>query len=278
MDLNTLWVGKSLPPLQRLCLASAVGTGARVRLFTYEPVEGIPPGVEVVDGKEVLGLDKMVRHRKSQSVALFSDRFRYEVLAKGLGAWFDTDMLFLKAPYSTGDYLVGWEEPERVSAGFIWVTPGHPLINDLRQHAFDEHPIPGWYPLWRRSYLSIRKAVGLPQHVSDADWGVIGPYLLTWLLQKHKMTSEIRPVSWSCGLPWQERRTIWDGSYDWRKWVNPDTVCVHLWNHGLTREERARKPEPGSLLQTVADGSGFAWPEADEGALKGEANCQPNNL
>ena len=80
LDLNTLWVGKSLPPLQRLCLASAVATGCRTRLFTYEPVEGIPPGVEVIDGNEVLGLDKMSRHRKSQSVALFSDRFRYEVL------------------------------------------------------------------------------------------------------------------------------------------------------------------------------------------------------
>lgn len=86
MDLNTLWVGKSLPILQRLCLASAVSTGARVRLFTYEPVEGIPEGIEVVDGNEVLGLDKMVRHRKSQSVALFSDRFRYEILGKSLGA------------------------------------------------------------------------------------------------------------------------------------------------------------------------------------------------
>ena len=136
MDLNTLWVGKSLPPLQRLCLASAVGTGARVRLFTYEPVEGIPPGVEVVDGNEVLGLDKMVRHRKSQSVALFSDRFRYEVLAKGLGAWFDTDMLFLKAPHETGDYLVGWQEPELVSAGFIWPSLIRPSCRSAHRRSW----------------------------------------------------------------------------------------------------------------------------------------------
>lgn len=264
MDLNTLWVGKSLPPLQRLCLASAVATGCTTRLFTYEPVEGIPPGVEVVDGNEVLGLDKMIRHRKSQSVALFSDRFRYEVLGKGLGAWVDTDMLFLRAPKATADYLVGWEDEKLVSAGFIWVRPGHPLIDQLRQHAFDEHPIPGWFPAWKRACLGLRKAIGKPEHVSDLDWGVIGPNLLTWLLRQNDMLAEARPPSWSCGLPWDERRTIWDGTYDWRQWINDETVCVHLWNHGLTKEERARKPQPGSLLQTVADRCAFNWPSENE--------------
>lgn len=262
MDLNSLWIGPSLPPLQRLCLASAAATGCRVRLFTYDKVEGIPEGIEIADGRDVLGLDKMVRHRKSQSVALFSDRFRYEVLAKALGAWFDTDMLFLKAPATSQDYLVGWEDHKLVSAGFIWLKPGHPLIDQLRSTAFDEYPVPGWFPGWQRSYLKARKFLGIPKHVSDLEWGVIGPNLLTWLLGQHGMLPGAQPVSWSCGLPWDERRQIWAGSYDWKQWINGDTVCVHLWNHGLTQEERFRIPEAGSLLQTVAERAGFRWPEA----------------
>jgi len=262
MDLNSLWIGKTLPVLQRLCLTSAVATGARVRLFTYEPVEGIPEGVEVVDGKEVLGLDKMIRHRQSQSVALFSDRFRYELLGKGLGAWVDTDMLFLKAPRAFRDYVVGWEAPNLISAGFIWIKPGHPVIDELRRHAFDEYIVPGWYSFEKRCYLSLRKFLGIPVHVSDADWGVLGPDLLTWVLKERRMTGEVMPMSWSCGLPWDERHTIWDGHYDWRQWINDGTICVHLWNHGLTKEERSRKPEPGSLLQTAADKCGFVWPES----------------
>lgn len=261
MDLNSLWIGPKLPPLQRLCLASAVAVGCRVRLFVYDPVEGIPEGVEVADGREVLGLDKMIRHRESQSVALFSDRFRYEILGKHLGAWIDTDVLFLKAPEATGDLLVGWEDHGLVGSAFIWIRPGHPLIGQLRRYAFDDHLVPGWLGGWDRLYLWLRKAIGFPQHVSDAEWGVIGPDLLTWLLRKNNLLTEARPVSWSCPLPYAERHRIGDGSYDWRQWITSGTDCVHLWNHGLTKEDRFRMPDEGSLLHTVAENCGFHWPE-----------------
>jgi hypothetical protein len=261
MQLNTLWIGGSLPPLQRLCLASAVATGCPVRLFSYEPLDGVPDGIELADAREVLGLYKLIRHRKSQSVALFSDRFRYEILGLSLGAWIDTDLLFLKSPEAVGDCLVGLEDPTLVGSCFIWIRPGHPLIEDLRRHAADENPVPPWFPLWRRSYLSIRKTLGWPTHVSDLDWGVIGPNLLTWLLQKHGMFAAAQPVSWASGLPWDERHNVWDSKYDWQQWISMKTIAVHLWNYGLSQEERFQRPEPGSLLQTVAETCGFQWPD-----------------
>lgn len=260
MDLNTLWIGKSLPPLQRLCLTSAVATGCRTRLFTYEPVEGVPSGVEVVDGNEVLGLDKMVRHRKSQSSALFSDRFRYEVLGKSLGAWIDTDLLFLKAPQAEGDCLVGWEEDELVGSSFIWIKPGHQLIDELRLHAGNEYLVPEWLPAWKRGYLSARKLIGKPKHISDLDWGVIGPHLLTWLLKQTQLISQARSTSWFSPVPWDDRHMISIQGYDWRAKIKPETVCVHLWNYGLTQRERFQEPEPGSLLWSIARKCSFIWP------------------
>ncbi len=264
MDLNTLWIGSSLPPLQRLCLASAVATGCRTRLFVYEPIAGIPAGVEIADGREVLGLDRMIKHRKSQSVALFSDRFRYEVLGKSLGAWFDTDMLFLKAPETQNECLVGWENDKLVSAGFIYLCPGHPLIDELRRRANDEYPVPGWFPAWQRAYLHLRRGIGWPKHVSDLDWGVIGPNLLTWLLKENGMLGFAEPVSWSCPLPYSERHALGRSGYDWRRWTTPETVCIHLWNHGLSREEKFGKPEPDSLLAFVANKCGFEWPDGGQ--------------
>jgi len=260
LTLNALWVGNALPPLQRLCLTSAAATGCHVRLFTYEPVDGVPPGIEVVDGNEVLGIDKMIRHSRSQSAALFSDRFRYEILARRLGAWIDTDLLFIKAPQARAHCLLGWEDDELVGTAFIWIKPGQPLIEDLRRHAFDDHLIPGWLPWWKRSQLSVRKAVGRPKHVSDLDWGVIGPHLLTWLLRQSDLVSEVGPTSWFSPLPWDDRRRISDGDLDWQSLIKPETICVHLWNYGLTPELRTREPQAGSLLHAIASNCGFRWP------------------
>jgi len=261
MDLNSLWIGKSLPVLQRLCLTSAVGTGARVRLFTYEPVEGIPSGVEVVDGNEILGIDKMIRHRESQSVALFSDRFRYEILAKALGAWIDTDLLFLKAPTEDGECLVGWEDEELIGSAFIWIKPGHPLIDELRRLAAKDYLIPPWLPARRRIYLSVAKLLGQGKHVSDLDWGVIGPHLLTWLLQTNNMLPQAQQKSVFSPLPWEDRGRISDAHFNWQALMKPETVCVHLWNWGLTPQIRTQKPEPGSFLDAVAEKCGFDWPD-----------------
>jgi hypothetical protein len=261
MDLNSLWIGRTLPVLQRLCLASAVATGARVRLFTYEPVEGIPPGVEVTDANQILGFDKMIRHRESQSVALFSDRFRYEILAKALGAWIDTDLLFLKAPTEDGECLLGWEDEKLIGSAFIWIKPGHPLIDDLRRFAADDYLIPPWLPTGRRTSLFFAKLLGRAKHVSDLDWGVIGPDLLTWLLQTNNMLPQARPKSVFSPLPWEDRHRISDGHFDWRALMKPETVCVHLWNWGLSPQLRTQRPEPGSLLDEVAQKCDFYWPD-----------------
>ena len=43
------------------------------------PLEGLPPGVELRDANEILSTQRIVTHRKSGSVALFSDLFRYAV-------------------------------------------------------------------------------------------------------------------------------------------------------------------------------------------------------
>lgn len=262
LELNTLWIGDRMPALQGLCLHSAVAVGCPVRLFTYGPVQGVPQGVEIADAREILGLDKMIRHRETQSVALFSDRFRYEILGKGLGAWFDTDMLFLKPPQPTAECLVGWESEELVGSGFIWITPGHRLITRLRRHAAREYPVPKWFPRRLRWELTYRKLMGRPVHVSELEWGVIGPDLLTWLLRDMKLIDRARPRSWCSPVPYEMRLEVVKGGVDWHGWIGEDTTCVHLWNQGLTRRERVVPPEAGSFLDHVVRQYRYDWPDA----------------
>ena len=46
-ELHSLWIGPRLTWLEQLCLVSWLAHGHRAVLWTYEPVENLPPGVEV---------------------------------------------------------------------------------------------------------------------------------------------------------------------------------------------------------------------------------------
>ena len=93
VQLNTLWIGPRLPPLHVACLLSAIRAGHKVRLFCYARPDNLPEEIELADAEEVLKKTDIVRHRKSDSPSLSSNRFRYLLFQKRLGAWIDTDDL-----------------------------------------------------------------------------------------------------------------------------------------------------------------------------------------
>ncbi len=52
--IQMLWIGPRLSAMERLSIASFLAIGHAVRLYSYGDVEGIPPGVEHHDAREVL--------------------------------------------------------------------------------------------------------------------------------------------------------------------------------------------------------------------------------
>ena len=51
-QIGMLWISGRLSYLEQLCVKSFVDAGHHVKLYTYEPVEGIPEGVETADASE----------------------------------------------------------------------------------------------------------------------------------------------------------------------------------------------------------------------------------
>ena len=60
----SLWIGGSLTWLEQLCLKSFVDHGHPTVLYTYGEVQGVPEGVVVKDGREVVDTDAFVTHAK----------------------------------------------------------------------------------------------------------------------------------------------------------------------------------------------------------------------
>ncbi|MFP4538998.1 MAG: hypothetical protein ACLFPA_11940, partial [Dichotomicrobium sp.] len=59
--LNTMWVEGPLSYVEQVCLKSALACGHKVVLYTYFDVTGVPDGVEVRDGREVMGEDYLMK-------------------------------------------------------------------------------------------------------------------------------------------------------------------------------------------------------------------------
>ena len=156
----TFWHGP-LPGLIRACLASFPKRGADLTLFSYDARLDLPEGVAWRDAREICpdaGLMQRYRVGGRTSLATFSDRFRYEMMARENLCWVDADMLALR--------------PGGLDAPLIWgcqaEAKGKALINNAVLR------LPQGSPVLAEMLAHARTAEG-----REIGWGAIGPYLLT---------------------------------------------------------------------------------------------------
>lgn len=95
--INALWIGSELNLIASACLKSFLKYGHIVNLYTYGNIVNVPNGVNIIDGSHIIPKEKIVKHQKTGSYALFSDIFRYVLLSKiNQGIYVDCDVYCLK--------------------------------------------------------------------------------------------------------------------------------------------------------------------------------------
>src|SRR5262249_32947181 len=118
LPLNAFWFGAELDELAAVCLHSFVEMGHSVTLYAYERPRGVPESIHLADAAEILPRDNVIVHKRTGAVALFSDRFRYEMLSRDRGGWIDCDLLCLR-PIEAWPYILGWEEPGLINGAIL---------------------------------------------------------------------------------------------------------------------------------------------------------------
>lgn len=128
-----LWIGPALSPVERLSIRSFLDHGHPFRLFAYEPVEGVPDGVELADASAVLPRERMFVQATGAnrgSVAPFSDLFRYRLLRDAGGWWTDLDVVCLAPLALDAAFVVGRERHrwgEQVCSAIMRLPPASPF-------------------------------------------------------------------------------------------------------------------------------------------------------
>lgn len=256
--LNSLWIGRELLAVHQLCLLSALYHGHRVRLFSYEPVRGVPEGIETADAREIMPQEAFFLHRRTGSPAPFADRFRIKLIARGLGAWIDTDLLFVRPLRLSSPNIFGWENDTLVGNAILGMDPTDEAFRTLAAMSEEDHLVPPWWKARHRAGLQALKWLGLGRHVSTLPYGTTGPDLLTWVIERFGLRQQVQPLRAFYSLPYDHREQVFRAKSTWHSLATlpKEAVAIHLWFQGLlggiskraTSHSAVPVAEPGSLL------------------------------
>jgi hypothetical protein len=246
-----LWIGGALSDIAAACLASFVEAGHPVVLYAYRRPDNVPAGVEVADAAEIVPENRMLLFktgRKKGSPAPFSDLFRYELLASGKGIWIDCDLLCVR-PLPGSAHLYGLETDVSINGAVLRLPSESPALADLRRFASAPFT-PPWDPPLRRLFWPILHAL-TPIDVRSYSWGAIGPKALSHVSHSHKLFEQAQPRDVFYPLPLSAANECCRADGDIGRFVTDRTLCIHLWNHRVSRQD----VEAGSFMSRVLDGT-----------------------
>lgn len=233
--IGALWIGGSLTWLEQLCLTSFVAHGHEVRLFTYGPLRNVPDGVKICDGREVLDTNDFITHGRTQSVALFSDLFRFHMIKADPGIiYVDTDVFCLRPLTIDSPDFYGFEtyrNPQnwQINGAVLRLSETSALLSKMLRFMEDMHPTPDWLPRRAHAEMRARQAAGNPMHVSELPWGIWGPLGISAFARETGDWQKAQPVEVLYPVPFPDRRVLLKRPMKTLNFLTENTLTIHMW-------------------------------------------------
>jgi Alpha 1,4-glycosyltransferase conserved region len=232
-EIHSLWIGQRLSWLELVSLHSWLEHGHSVTLWCYDAIEGIPNGVCIKDAAKILPKTAITRHRKTGSVSLFSNRFRYHLLQREPVTWFDTDIVLLRPSNHESPYLFAWETPTSICSAVMRLPPESPALDDLIQLTDAGVPVPKWWPLKKKIYQGVAKLIGRHKRPEDLAWGTFGSAALTHTLLRRHLVSHALPIEAFYPIHWTEISLFFSTPDAVSSRLTEKTIGVHLWSNSI---------------------------------------------
>ncbi len=250
--LNTMWVEGPLSYVEQVCLKSALACGHEVVLYTYFDVTGVPDGVEVRDGREVMIEDYLIKHKKRNSWALCADIFRLKLMSHSPSIWVDTDIYMVRPLQHEYDkYLFGWQKEGLINSALLHIPQDSELLHHLLDFINQDTIIPPWLSWRKKLRYQVRPFVGLrPLRLSEHRWGVTGPRALTYFVEQLDLTHHAVSHDVFYPLPPKQAKLTFDPDADVEQFITDRTIAIHLWNEGIKQFKRQPAPK-GSFIERI---------------------------
>lgn len=228
--IHMFWYGAPLSRVERVCMASFVANGHALHLHVYDEPQHVPAGVQLMDASQILSRDLIFRHRRTGSVGLFADWFRYRLLYARGGIWADADVVCLK-PFAFPDPVVfALQDYEYLNNAVFGVPPGHELAAWMAACCEDPNRILPYDSLsirfrkWRRRYLQGNRR-------DRIRWGEYGPKGLTRAARHLGYFHKALPTQTFYPVPCDQWQLLFEDSAQARALSLEESYGVHLWNN-----------------------------------------------
>jgi hypothetical protein len=245
-NFSTLWIGKSLPTVQQICLSSYVYYDQPINLYSYENIVGIPDGVNVLDANLILPEDKIFKI--FDSYACFSDYFRYKLLSMVNTIWVDADHMSLSKNWGTEEveYFYGvqkeYSEIGKINNGVLKYPKDSELAKKL-----------------------IFECEALIDKKEQTSWGDTGPKLLTKIINELELNkfainkNKIYPINWDKRDNAQDIKTMFISDFLEKEKFKPmlefldkhKSFSLTFWNNVFKQIIEESVPEKGSFFEYV---------------------------
>jgi hypothetical protein len=229
---QSLWWGDSITPYEAVCMRSFIDHGHSYHLYSYFPDLKVPDGVVLRDAAELLPKADYFEYTGpgKDSPSAFSNLFRYKLLATHGGWWIDTDVICLSDQISPCNHFFAFESDDIVNGAVLYFGPADPvMIRCLGE------------------VLAIR---------GHAEWGDLGPRLITKVLRDCGLIAQARPKDSCYAVGWKDALDLLDPSQaDSIIERTKSAPFIHLWNEIYRRGgiDKTLRPAPGSFLRQIAD-------------------------
>lgn len=145
---QSLWVGNDLSDMEKYSIQSFLNLGHEFHLYTYENIGGIPKGVKIKDGNQIMPAAEIFRLK--ETFLPFSDIFRYKMLYEKGHYWVDLDLICIKKLDFKDEFVFSSERTIQKGAykmkvkyvpniGVLKAPPKSPFYKELYEKCLAHH-------------------------------------------------------------------------------------------------------------------------------------------
>jgi hypothetical protein len=251
-SISVLWIGDMLSYIEQLCIRSHLAAGHAVHFYSYGPVSGVDPEVELRDARAIYDPGVDPRLMTYDEVEVAADRFKYRLLAQEDTIWADLDMFSLRAWDFDVPYLLSWQRGARVVGGAVVAMPKVSLLlSKLNILAAEPTPIPPWLSEADRTDLEGRIAAGRGFSADQLKRGALGVHALSHFVKELDLIGHVQPGQAFFPCDFSEREALTNPLDQFSETLGPENYGVHLWGRRLRRSVMSgemRIPADSSFL------------------------------